>query len=158
MLLAPKQIQPYNAETKEEHLKQVIKDPKYIATFPQAVELADRDIVLPKDERVSWHYVAPVADIIQSATALDQPIKKRGRKRKIPLLEEDAVAPALSEDPYFHDLDAALQPVTTADDGLSDDAPATIPEDVSEQDREDSAVASVSAYQQCLWYDYYHLD
>ena len=51
-----------------------------------------------------------------------------------------------------------LQPVTTADDGLSDDAPATIPEDVSEQDREDSAVASVSAYQQCLWYDYYHLD
>lgn len=150
MLLGRKGIQPYNAETKEEHLKQIIKDPKYNAAFPQAVELADRDIVLPKDERVSWHYIAPIADTVQSAAALDQPIKKRGRKRKIPLLEEDDVAPAELEDPYFHDLDAAPQPAITADDGPSDDTPAAIPEDLSEQDKEESEAASVSAYQQCL--------
>ena len=144
-------MKPYNAETKEEYLKQVIKDPKYTETFPQAVELADRDIILPKDERVSWHYVAPVADTVHSASApvADQSIKKRGRKRKIPVLEDD-VAPVLFEDPYFHDVDAAPQPATTADDDLPDDEPAAIPEDLSEQDREESAVASVSAYQQCL--------
>jgi len=147
-LSGPKSIQPYNAETKEEHLKQVIKDSKYRESFPQAVELADRDIVLPKDDRVSWHYVAPVIDTIHSAVE-EQPKKKRGRKRKIPVEE----APTQLEDPYFHDQEAAPPPASTAYDCPSDDAPVAFPEDVSEQDRDESAAASVSADKQCFCHE-----
>jgi hypothetical protein len=54
----PSTLKPFNEETKK-LVNQTNIAKKYIDSFPKAVNLALDQVLLPKHDRVSWHYSAP---------------------------------------------------------------------------------------------------
>ena len=107
-------------------------------------------MILSKNDRAGWHYIAPVLDISQPDDIVEQPKKKRGRKRKVPLPQEVDEAPLLtSADLYFHSDHAAPPSPSAANNNSDDDVAVIYPEDLLEQDKEESATSSVSTYY--LW-------
>ena len=100
-----KNIKPYNETTKAQFSKQVIKKKSYQVSFLHAINLADREVVLEKHDRVSWHYVAPKDEVITTIEAnheesrvIVRKLKKQKNNRNDPTKE---ITEVLSDNLYF---------------------------------------------------------
>lgn len=115
-------IKPYNESTKAQFSKQVMKNKKYQASFPNAMILADREVVLDKKDRISWHYVAPKDETIinMESNHEDNVITPKLKKQKLNRKDSVKVSTKESSDNLYFCEENAKYEVNTQNCHIED--------------------------------------